>query len=165
MPVRVSRDHRLFDSYPELIAVFHALRSLLMPRHPPYALSNLTTKIKRSREQPLPSGRGYSRGCWRLQTRLYSPASAADTPGCVVTICLLLAFACRPCGTKALGKHAKCLGELSDASLATMHLLIQRTCVMRRRQTDPKVRPSPAQNQIVKEPTGASLTSLSSANY
>ena len=48
MPVRVSRDHRLFDSYPMLIAVFHALQSLLTPRHPPYALSNLTTKIKRS---------------------------------------------------------------------------------------------------------------------
>ena len=47
-PVRESRDHRLFDSYPELIAVFHALQSLLTPRHPPYALSNLTTKIKRS---------------------------------------------------------------------------------------------------------------------
>ena len=48
MSVRVSRDHRLFDSYPELIAVFHALQSLLTPRHPPCALSNLTTYIKRS---------------------------------------------------------------------------------------------------------------------
>jgi hypothetical protein len=46
--IQGSRDQRLFDSYPELIAVFHALQSLLTPRHPPYALSNLTTKIKRS---------------------------------------------------------------------------------------------------------------------
>ena len=39
--IRVSRDQRLFDSYPELIAVFHALHRLLAPRHPPHALSSL----------------------------------------------------------------------------------------------------------------------------
>jgi hypothetical protein len=43
MPVRVSRDQHSFDSSPELFAVFHALRSLLTPRHPPCALSSLTT--------------------------------------------------------------------------------------------------------------------------
>jgi hypothetical protein len=48
MPVRESRDHRLFDSYPRLIAAFRALQSLLMPRHPPCALSSLTTRIERS---------------------------------------------------------------------------------------------------------------------
>ena len=46
--VRVSRDHHSFDSFPGLIAVFHALRSLLMPRHPPCALSSLTTMIQPS---------------------------------------------------------------------------------------------------------------------
>ncbi len=39
------RDQRLFDSYPELIAAFHALQSRLVPRHPPYALNCLTTFI------------------------------------------------------------------------------------------------------------------------
>lgn len=44
--VRESRDHHLFDGYPGLIAVFRALQSLLMPRHPPCALSSLTTRIE-----------------------------------------------------------------------------------------------------------------------
>ena len=39
------RDQRLFDSYPELIAAFHAYQSRLVPRHPPYALNCLTTFI------------------------------------------------------------------------------------------------------------------------
>ena len=40
----------MFDSSPELFAVFHALPSLLTPRHPPCALSSLTTFIERSFE-------------------------------------------------------------------------------------------------------------------
>ena len=48
MPVRESRDQHSFDNSPELFAVFHALRSLLTPRHPPYALSSLATLIERS---------------------------------------------------------------------------------------------------------------------
>ena len=41
MPVRESRDQHSFNSSPELFAVFHALQSLLTPRHPPCALSSL----------------------------------------------------------------------------------------------------------------------------
>ena len=47
--IRGSRDQRLFDSSPGLIAVFHALHRLSTPRHPPYALSSLATWIERSR--------------------------------------------------------------------------------------------------------------------
>lgn len=54
--IRGSRDHRLFDSSPGLIAVFHALHRLSTPRHPPYALRSLATCIKRSH---LPAGRRY----------------------------------------------------------------------------------------------------------
>jgi hypothetical protein len=43
--IRESRDQRLFDGSPELIAAFHALHRLLTPRHPPHALSSLTTMI------------------------------------------------------------------------------------------------------------------------
>jgi hypothetical protein len=43
MLVRVSRDQNSFDNSPELFAVFHALQSLLTPRHPPCALSSLAT--------------------------------------------------------------------------------------------------------------------------
>lgn len=46
--IRVSRDQRLLDSYPELFAVFHARHRLLTPRHPPCALSSLTTNIQNS---------------------------------------------------------------------------------------------------------------------
>ena len=42
---RESRDQCLFDSFPGLIAAFHALHRLLAPRHPPHALRSLTTKI------------------------------------------------------------------------------------------------------------------------
>ena len=44
----VSRAQHLFDSSPELFAVFHALLRLLTPRHPPCALSSLTTNIQPS---------------------------------------------------------------------------------------------------------------------
>ena len=50
--VRESRDHHLFDGFPGLIAVFRALQSLLMPRHPPCALSSLTTRIECSQFPP-----------------------------------------------------------------------------------------------------------------
>ena len=36
-----SRDQRSFDSSPGLFAVFHALHRLLVPRHPPHALTSL----------------------------------------------------------------------------------------------------------------------------
>ena len=46
--IQESRDRRLFDNFPWLFAVFHALHRLLTPRHPPCALNNLTTNIQRS---------------------------------------------------------------------------------------------------------------------
>src|SRR5579871_73055 len=51
---RESRDQCLFDSFPRLFAAFHALHSLLAPRHPPHALSSLTTLILAFRIRPLP---------------------------------------------------------------------------------------------------------------
>lgn len=46
--IRESRDQRAFVHYPRLITDFHALHRLLMPRHPPCALSSLTTFIQSS---------------------------------------------------------------------------------------------------------------------
>lgn len=43
--IRESRDQRSFVNSPRLIADFHALHRLLMPRHPPCALNSLTTNI------------------------------------------------------------------------------------------------------------------------
>jgi hypothetical protein len=44
-PIRKSRDYRLFDTCPGLIAVYYVLLRLLTPRHPPYTLNNLTISI------------------------------------------------------------------------------------------------------------------------
>ena len=43
--VRGSPGQSLFNGSPKLFAVFHALQSLLMPRHPPCALYSLITII------------------------------------------------------------------------------------------------------------------------
>ena len=48
--IQESWDQRLFVNSPRLFADFHALHRLLTPRHPPYALSSLTTNIQRSFE-------------------------------------------------------------------------------------------------------------------
>ena len=46
--IQESWDQRLFDNFPRLFAAFHALHRLLTPRHPPYALIHLVTKIHNS---------------------------------------------------------------------------------------------------------------------
>ena len=43
--IQESWDQRSFDNSPRHFAAFHALHRLLTPRHPPYALTCLTTKI------------------------------------------------------------------------------------------------------------------------
>ena len=43
--IQESWDQRSFDNSPRHIAAFHALHRLLTPRHPPHALTCLTTKI------------------------------------------------------------------------------------------------------------------------
>src|SRR6185437_9974684 len=45
-PIRTPWDHSLVDSSPRPIAASHVLHRLLMPRHPPFALNNLTTENK-----------------------------------------------------------------------------------------------------------------------
>ena len=47
--IQKSPDQRSFASFPELIAGYHVFRRLLMPRHPPYTLSSLTTFIDHRR--------------------------------------------------------------------------------------------------------------------
>src|SRR5687767_15434122 len=45
-PIRTPWDHSSVDSSPRPIAASHVLHRLLVPRHPPFALDNLTTKNK-----------------------------------------------------------------------------------------------------------------------
>ena len=56
-PIRESWDQNLIGSYPRLIAAFYALLRLPAPRHPPCALSNLTTIIPDSLASARPHGR------------------------------------------------------------------------------------------------------------
>src|SRR5262245_37135990 len=50
-PIRTPWDHSSVDSSPRPIAASHVLHRLLVPRHPPSALSNLTTKMLASTMQ------------------------------------------------------------------------------------------------------------------
>src|SRR3954462_12004025 len=45
-PIRTPWDHSSVDSSPRPIAASHVLHRLLVPRHPPSALDNLTTENK-----------------------------------------------------------------------------------------------------------------------
>jgi hypothetical protein len=50
-PIRTPWDHSSVDSSPRPIAASHVLHRLLVPRHPPHALTNLTTKMLASTVQ------------------------------------------------------------------------------------------------------------------
>ncbi len=50
-PIRKSSDHSSVDSSPRHIAASHVLHRLLVPRHPPCALTNLATKMLASTVQ------------------------------------------------------------------------------------------------------------------
>src|SRR3954471_10161893 len=50
-PIRTPWDHSLVDSSPRPIAASHVLHRLLVPRHSPFALGNLTTKMLASTVQ------------------------------------------------------------------------------------------------------------------
>ena len=80
MIIRESRDQRLLDGFPELIAAFHALHRLLAPRHPPHALSSLTTMIVGSRPTPQDPNFALPR---RPKTRATSLRSRTSRQSCV----------------------------------------------------------------------------------
>ncbi len=81
MPVRVSRDQNSFDNSPGLIAVFHALLRLLTPRHPPCALSSLTTSIHRSSpERPLAKSHKHPTSFSKFCYSQFGPSSPASAP-------------------------------------------------------------------------------------
>ena len=114
--VQESRDHHLFDGSPGLIAVFRALQSLLMPRHPPCALSSLTTRIECSRmtqaKLPWPVIHGTDLE-FHLPNLESSPASA-PAPSEVVTF--LAASPHLLSRSSRLMRHAFALGERRSQS-------------------------------------------------
>src|SRR5947199_10238187 len=60
-PIRTSPDQSLVDSSPGLFAASHVLLRLLVPRHPPCALTNLATKMLASTVQFSSYGRAQLR--------------------------------------------------------------------------------------------------------
>ena len=72
-PIRKSSDQSLFAGSPRLIAGYNVLLRLLLPRHPPCALKNLTTDIKDARVH-----------CAVLKLRAAPPTTHAYTPQCAV---------------------------------------------------------------------------------
>ena len=74
-PIRRSSDHGSFANSPRLIAGYYVLLRLLVPRHPPCALKNLTTKIIQRCSRPLCSSQATTGN-----HRHPAPAPAAPTP-------------------------------------------------------------------------------------
>src|SRR3954452_22730068 len=87
-PIRPPWDHSSVDSSPRPIAASHVLHRLLVPRHPPSALDNLTTENKDARvhcailnqrpthnppRTPTPSPTGNDRYVPRLRLALKKP--------------------------------------------------------------------------------------------
>src|SRR5918996_2867285 len=76
-PIRVSAGQRLFSTSPRLIAAVHALLRLLMPRHPPCALTILTVIVDRpavaarGRLTPAYNGDLYRRPASKLALRRF----------------------------------------------------------------------------------------------
>src|SRR3954470_18037179 len=56
-PIRTSSDQRSVGSSPRLNAASHVLHRLLVPRHPPCALTNLAASNEYTHTQPAPHGR------------------------------------------------------------------------------------------------------------
>src|SRR5207245_4997320 len=83
--IRESRDQHSFDSFPGLIAVFHALHRLLAPRHPPHALSSLAALILSSVPRLAHAGAGAKRK--QTEDRIQLPTHQIQSVGFVTILC------------------------------------------------------------------------------
>src|SRR5947209_6144235 len=68
-PIRTSPDQSSVDSSPGLFAASHVLLRLLVPRHPPCALTNLATKMLASTVQFSSYGRAQPRTARRVRAK------------------------------------------------------------------------------------------------
>src|SRR3954453_736663 len=83
-PIRKSPDQSLFSSSPRLIAASHVLHRLLMPRHPPCALNNLTnttTTTTLDKNQPEHPKRRPSRKDARVHCAVLNQQTATTPNG------------------------------------------------------------------------------------
>jgi hypothetical protein len=75
-PIRTPSDQRSVGSSPRLIAASHVLHRLLVPRHPPYALTNLATKMLASTVQFSKYGQARHHHAPRTRNQTTSPATS-----------------------------------------------------------------------------------------
>jgi hypothetical protein len=73
-PIRVSAGQSLFSSSPRLIAAVHALHRLLVPRHPPCALTILTVIVDRPRRRSVTVHNGDLSVVWPCKCSFQGPA-------------------------------------------------------------------------------------------
>src|SRR4051812_18506685 len=78
-PIRESPGQRSFNTSPGLIAVVHALHRLLVPRHPPCALTILTV-IQIGRERPIGDTRIDLANCAVFKVRREGAKAAQASP-------------------------------------------------------------------------------------
>src|SRR3954466_11107957 len=81
-PIRKSSDQRSVDSSPRLIAASYVLHRLLVPRHPPCALNNLTTHNTHAHppHRPEPEGPDHGRGSARISRQPLDKTSSQNCP-------------------------------------------------------------------------------------
>ena len=96
----------MFDSFPRLIAVCHALHRLLAPRHPPHTLINLTTWFKNLKHPPTAA------------PLKVTPPAACDSAKL---------FLLKPCCQRSLQQFFTRLGLLREGELICGGLLRQAT--------------------------------------
>ena len=80
-PIRTSSDHGSFANSPRLIAGYNVLLRLLVPRHPPCALINLTTKIIQRCSRPLCSSQATTGTSTLTPAPTHTPALAHQCVG------------------------------------------------------------------------------------
>ena len=74
---------QVVSTYPALIAGYHVLRRLLVPRHPPYALSSLTKNlslVRTHRCRPFPRRNGRKDASTYLERTFLGFSSPCSTP-------------------------------------------------------------------------------------
>ena len=79
-PIRRSAGQRLFSASPRLIAAVHVLHRLLVPRHPPCALSILTVSSERARKRVRCVHRSRHIGASGANTRFWPLCSFQASP-------------------------------------------------------------------------------------
>ena len=142
-PIRTSSDHGSFANSPRLIAGYNVLLRLLVPRHPPCALINLTTKIIHKRcSRPLCSSQATT-----------GPSTLTPAPTPTQPPCGTRARAVRPSGTSPQSLEPGHHPQAATRLVATLNE--QPSGCSLRTQQRARPTPSPAADRSHPNPQGS----------